>query len=255
IIDATRISGGSYVVIKRSDPLDYPDPSSSFLEFSSEPLASDSKNHCIRLIETLRVLDAGSEEQLIVMLLLSGWVHLPFSTIGEAVELFHQVFESLQFMHNQNIWHGDCKANSIMMDASLTMRDNIHPWTPYKTRDFSRRPRPPRSRTLNPVKYYWIDFDLSGEHDLSTGPPRTDSGYGGTWNAPESAFADQQCNPFAVDICLYRGPEKIQGFEFMQDLVADMTHKDSAKRPTMVDVVRQFSDIKASLSEWKLRSR
>ncbi|KAJ7782462.1 hypothetical protein DFH07DRAFT_790713, partial [Mycena maculata] len=276
--DARRISDGSYVVLKRADRLDgSPSITGAFREiymykkFCSEPLASHPKNHCIRYIEILHVPDA--EDDLIVLPLLFPWELFPPSTIGEAVDFFSQVFEvspGLQFMHNNNIWHGDCKFNSVMMDASPVLRDDPHPWHPYRTRDWKGRTRPLRSRTLNPVKYYWIDFDLSGEYDPSTGPPAQRPGYGGTRTVPEWAYPDRPCNPFAVDVyCLgnmirgyftevcsaHNPPRKVMGLEFMYALVADMTLEDPTKRPTMDEVVDRFSSIKEGLSDWKLRSR
>ncbi|KAJ7658019.1 kinase-like domain-containing protein [Mycena rosella] len=275
VLDATRISDGSYVMLKRCDPLKTSDFAGvipeveMFRTLSSEPLASDPRNRCIRQIEILRPPQANSEEVLIVMPLLYLWKEFPFSTIGEAVDFLTQIFEGLQFMHNNNIWHGDCKYNSIMMDAIPILRDFPHPWEADKVRDFSREPRSPRSRTQHPVRYYWIDFDLSGVYDPSAGPPLVDTGYGGNRQVPEWAFPDQQCNPFAVDIwCLGHmireqftegfglvGEDKIEGFEFLHKLVADMCNEDPAQRPTIDDVVNRFSDIRTGLGQWKLRSR
>ncbi|KAF8191461.1 kinase-like domain-containing protein [Mycena galopus ATCC 62051] len=274
LIDATRVSDGSYVVLKRADKGDSSHVSGAFREaqlfqkFSSEPLASDPKNHCIRLIEILQVPDDPSTD-LIVMPLLWSWDGFPFLTIGEAVEFLFQIFEGLQFLHNHNIWHGDCKANNIAMNAAPILREDPHPWSPEMTRDFSRKLRPVRNRTQNPVKYYWIDFDLSDEHDPSKGPPLVNPGYGGIRNVPEWSFEDQKCNPFAVDVwCLgfmVQGyftegsdawhSKKKRGFEFMQELVADMVQEDPAKRPSMDEVVDRFSRIKTGLSPWKLRSQ
>jgi len=83
------------------------------------------------------------------------------------------------------------------------------------------------------------------------------------------AFPEQKCNPFAVDVwCLaylVRGlftegfeldpPHEIDGFEFLHELLADMSDEDPAKRPTMDKVVNRFTKIKSGFSEWKLRSR
>ncbi|KAJ6481285.1 hypothetical protein C8R47DRAFT_982691 [Mycena vitilis] len=150
LLDATRISDGSYVVLKQADRLD---PSvvargeaQIFQKVSSQPLASDPKNHCIRLIEILQVPDTDAMD-LIVMPLLLDWERFPFATIGEAIEFFTQVFEGLQFLHKHNIWHGDCKGNNIMMDGSPVLRDVPHPWRAQMTRDFRRELRPIRSRT------------------------------------------------------------------------------------------------------------
>ncbi|KAJ6625295.1 kinase-like domain-containing protein [Mycena sp. CBHHK59/15] len=268
VLDATRISDGASVILKQSDRYDPTTPAPlhvfrevyMFHKFSTEPLASDPRNHCVRLNEVLHVPD-DADKDLIVMPLLFDWVKIRFMTIGEAVGFFSQIFEGLQFMHSNNIWHGDCKFNSIMMDASplIPKGVSVHPLRPGMTRDLSREVQF-RSRTENPVKYYWIDFDLSGEHDPATGPALVEPRYGGIRYVPEFAFEDQLCNPFAVDVwCLgytirAHFTEKI-GFEFMEPLVADMMHQDPTKRPSMEEVVRRFSEIKAGLSQWKLRSR
>ncbi|KAJ7092040.1 kinase-like domain-containing protein [Mycena belliarum] len=278
VMDATRVADGSYVALKRcnlAEPSSFvgvlPE-SQIYQKFSSEPLASDPKNHCVRHIEILRVPEENSEELLIVMPFLYVWDDFSFATIGEAVDFFSQVFEGLQFMHNNHVWHGDCKYDSIMMDAApiLTGIPIPHPWNPSRTRDYSRRlQREARSRTQHPVKYYWADFDLSGVHDPSTGPPLVFPGYGGTREVPEWAFPDQRCDPFAVDVwCLgfmirehftegfgLLDEKKMEGFEFIHELVADMCQDDPAKRPTMDVVVERFSRIRAGLSLWKLRSR
>ena len=48
--------------------------------------------------------------------------------------------------------------------------------------------------------------------------------------------------------------QKYNGFEFMQDLVNEMTHINPAKRPLIEDVVARFSRICNSLGKSKLRS-
>ena len=48
--------------------------------------------------------------------------------------------------------------------------------------------------------------------------------------------------------------QKYHGFEFMQDLVNEMTHVNPAKRPLIEDVLAKIFRIRKSLSEFKLRS-
>ncbi|KAJ7640302.1 hypothetical protein DFH06DRAFT_1477850 [Mycena polygramma] len=276
VLDATRVADGSFALLKRSmrqAPGVVSPEVCMFRKLASPPMATDSHNHCISLIEILHVPDEIEQDlDLIVMPLHIAWDRYPLSTVGEGVEFLSQIFEGLQFLHNHNIWHGDCKSNSIVMDASPILKDAPHPWNGNKTRDWTGKPLPARSRTVNPVRYYWIDFDLSGEHDPSKGPPRTDPCYGGTRGVPEWAFPEQQCNPFAVDVwclgkmvhrnfismteeCTPEYAQEIKGFEFMRGLLADMAQEDPAKRPTMDGVVERFSTLKAGLSGWKLRSR
>ncbi|KAJ6516596.1 hypothetical protein C8R47DRAFT_1172844 [Mycena vitilis] len=241
INDATRISDGSYVALKRSRrvPIGASSIPSREVEIFGKrgvkPLASDPQNHCVQPVEILRVPDAVCKDlDLIVMPLLMQWDRYPLSTIGEVLDFATNLLQGLKFLHNHNIWHGDCKFNNIMMDASPILRDDPHPWDPFRTRDYSARTRPARSQP----------------------------GYGGLQDVPEWAFPQRMCDPFAVDIwCLgytLRGlmpPYKIKGFEFMHELLADMCHEDPTKRPTIDEVVDRFSRIKAGVSEWRLRSR
>ncbi|KAJ7441729.1 hypothetical protein FB451DRAFT_1190916 [Mycena latifolia] len=276
-MDATRILNGSYVMLKLCDSQKAPPfpglipETEMFQKLSSEPLASDPRNR-------------NSEEVIIVMPLLHSWTNTPFSTIGEAVEFFSQVFElriSFSLSHvSLAIANATAYASHILVDFS-------HPRISTETRDYTRRPRPARSHTMHPVEYYWMDFDLFGVYDPSAGPPLVDTGYRGTHEVHEWAILDQPCNPFAVNVwCLgfmtgeqftevsstfwlKRGSpiskcpqrfgvlhaKKFEGFEFMHELIADMCQEDPAKRPTMDEVVKRFSEIKVGLSMLKLRSR
>ncbi|KAJ7658010.1 kinase-like domain-containing protein [Mycena rosella] len=272
VLDATRVSDGLPVLFKQKG---LPSDRSSTIElredfelqiirkFSSEPLTSDPKNHCVRLVEIIDVPDVPGMN-LIVIPLFFNWNYPRFVTIGEVVDFFSQILEGLQFMHSHNVWHGDCKINNIMMDSTPIQVSPVHPFRPKQTLDLSRQARF-RTRTQSPVKYYWIDFDLSGEHDPTKGPPLTEPCYGGTRSVPEFAFRDRMCDPFAVDVwCLGNMireyftqvyTPKMRGLQFMDKLVADMTNEDPTKRPRMDDVLDRFNKITAGLSQWTLRSR
>ncbi|KAG6859203.1 hypothetical protein C0995_010694, partial [Termitomyces sp. Mi166 len=45
-----------------------------------------------------------------------------------------------------------------------------------------------------------------------------------------------------------------KGFEFMRELVDDMTNPDPLKRPQMSEAVSRLNSIIDSLDDWKLRS-
>ncbi|KAJ7646700.1 hypothetical protein FB45DRAFT_734548, partial [Roridomyces roridus] len=96
LADATRVSDGSVVLIKKSEALNHEAPvlheDRIFRKFSSEPLNSDPKNHCIRMVEILPVPDDSNN--LIVMPFYYDWYLIPFLTIGEAVEFFSQIIEA-----------------------------------------------------------------------------------------------------------------------------------------------------------------
>lgn len=90
VIDATRISDGSFVMLKRvkADNL-------SELEIirslSSEPLASDPRNHCNPLLDALPLPDP-QDGVLVVTHMLRPFDNPRFETIGEAVAFFSQIF-------------------------------------------------------------------------------------------------------------------------------------------------------------------
>ncbi len=48
--------------------------------------------------------------------------------------------------------------------------------------------------------------------------------------------------------------QKYHGFEFMEDLVSEMTHREPAKRPLIEEVVVRFAYIRESLSGFKMRA-
>ncbi|KAG6901304.1 hypothetical protein C0995_013874 [Termitomyces sp. Mi166 len=142
-----------------------------------------------------------------------------------------------------------------------------HPFEHRMKRDFSGPIRVITSRTINPVRYYLIDFDLSKEYPPG-GPPRLEEPpWGGDKTVPEHLLPDAPpCDPFPVDVyCLGNcvrenfldGDEfhkAKKGFEFMRELVDDMTNPDPLKRPQMSEAVSRLDSIIDSLGDWQLRS-
>jgi hypothetical protein len=59
---------------------------------SSEPPASDPRNHCVPIFDVLKVPDM-EDRVILVMPLLRLFDSPPFETYGETVDLFSQVFE------------------------------------------------------------------------------------------------------------------------------------------------------------------
>lgn len=108
VVDAIRLSDGSSVALRLSDR----DISRAikvafqevymFHKFSTEPLASDPKNHCTRLTEILHVPD-DDDMSIIVMPFLQSWTLVKFFTIGEVVEFFTQIFEVRVLRRSRNM--------------------------------------------------------------------------------------------------------------------------------------------------------
>ncbi|EKM54751.1 uncharacterized protein PHACADRAFT_96349 [Phanerochaete carnosa HHB-10118-sp] len=271
LLDATRISDGKIVMLKRVFVQENPREVEITTKFSSEPLVSNPRNHCVPIIEILTVPDA-EDIFLLVMPLLRAFNSPRFNTLGEVIECFGQIFEGLQFMHQNHVAHRDCMDLNIMMDPAGLFPDLFHPQNPRYTRDFKSKPKH-YSRTFKPTKYYLIDFGLSRSYDPADGPPRDYPILGGDKTVPEFKGQDRAYNPFPTDIyyignmirecflqvCARGAREALMqvshGVEFLAPLVNDMVQDDPTKRPTIDEVVSRFEELRKLLTSWQLRSR
>ncbi|PCH36056.1 hypothetical protein WOLCODRAFT_140201 [Wolfiporia cocos MD-104 SS10] len=258
LLDATRIADGSMVVLKKILKSEHPYEIDINEFFSTEPLKSDPRNHCIPIYEAIDVPEQD-DAVLLVMPLLRRFDSPPFETVGEAVEFFSQVFEGLQFMHDHHVAHRDCMSLNIMMDPGPLFPEMFHP----RLIDWSRnlkRPAKHYARTERPVKYFFIDFGLSRKYKADALLPREPPIHGGDKSVPEFHGSNEPCDPFRTDI-YYIGNmiregflQKLRGVEFIQPLIDDMVQDEPAKRPTIHEVVTRFEEMRASLSRWRLRS-
>ncbi|KAH9167190.1 kinase-like domain-containing protein [Lactarius sanguifluus] len=255
-MDATRISDGKQVMLKKVLPEEGPHELSITRYFSSPELRDDSRNHCVQLLEVIDTADTKPDKRLMVMPFLRPFNDPHFQTFGEFVAFFTQICEGLQFMHERNVAHRDCTENNIMLDPSGMYPKGYHPIQKNRSRNFKGRAKR-YTRTDRPPRYYLIDFGLSrrysSRHVLDE-PLR-----GGDKNAPEH-LRGGRCNPFPVDI-YYLGNlvreqflMKCNGFEFMRELVDSMTDEIPERRPTIEVVIERFDYIRDSLSTTKLRS-
>ncbi|KAG6827934.1 hypothetical protein H0H87_003316 [Tephrocybe sp. NHM501043] len=249
LLDAVR-ADGTLVMLKAVNPIDEPDEISVGNSLSSKRLASP-RNHCVPYLDILGPPE-GSDEVFIVLPLLVYIDRAPFETIGEVMEFFRQIFEGLEFMHENDIAHEDCKFDNMMAEAQHLFDAPIHPFKVNMRRDFASRASIITSRTLKPVKYYLIDFGLSKEYPPG-GPPRLEEPpWGGDKTVPEHWLPDAPPTLTASQGDEIRKPK--QGFEFMRKLVDDMTNADPQKRPKMNEVVPRLNAIIKGLSDWHLRS-
>ena len=91
-MDATRISDGLRVTLKIVDTTVHPYEVEIGLLLSSEHLAQDPRNHCVRILDILEdPLDA--KRKIIVMPLLKLFNMPEFTTVGEVVAFFKQAIE------------------------------------------------------------------------------------------------------------------------------------------------------------------
>lgn len=92
MLDARRASDGSFVFLKKISHSVHPYEIDISIYFSTEPRASDPRNHCVPIYEVLDVPDE-SDVKVLVMPLLRKFDDPRLETVGEAVEFFRQVFE------------------------------------------------------------------------------------------------------------------------------------------------------------------
>ena len=89
-MDATRISDGKPLMLKRLLREEGPYELEINRLFSTEPLASDPRNHCVRLLD---VIELPNDPPIIVHLLLRPFADPHFQTYGEFVTFFSQICE------------------------------------------------------------------------------------------------------------------------------------------------------------------
>ncbi|GBE80577.1 predicted protein [Sparassis crispa] len=258
-LDATRISDGAMVLLKRVSTSIHPYEIEIGQFFSSEPLASNAQNHCVPIYDVLRVPD-NEDIALLVMPLLRGYDDPPMQTMGEAVEFFRQIFEGLQFMHENHVAHRDCMNLNVMMDPKPLYPKMFHPLIQFVAQNYKGTAKH-YTRTGCPTKYYFIDFGLSRRFHPDGGPPREYPIFGGDKTVPEFRNSDEPCDPFPTDI-YYLGNliredflQRFHGVEFMLPLVNDMVQDEPESRPTIHQIVSRFAEIQNSLGYWQLRSR
>ncbi|KAF9455576.1 kinase-like domain-containing protein [Collybia nuda] len=266
VMSATRLSDGAQVMLKRLKKSTANELDIGQL-FSNPPHNSHPSNHCVPLYDVL--VNPDEDMVFLVSPLLTDWDEPELETVGEAVEFLRQLFEGLEYMHIQNVAHNDVKFDNVMLDPLPLYDEPFHPTNPAMSQDYTH-PVKRHSRTLRPVKYYYIDFGNAMYFNPENGPPRIPirpGGYGGDRSVPEFKTMTE-CNPFPVDV--YRAGNLIRhafmghgdvgfgakyGLDFMKPLLQDMCQDDPLKRPTMSEVVARFSVLLKSLSTWRLRSR
>ncbi|KIJ43900.1 hypothetical protein M422DRAFT_779697 [Sphaerobolus stellatus SS14] len=121
------------------------------------------------------------------------------------------------------------------------------------------------SRTARPSKYYLIDFGLSRHCDLAKEAPFKLKVpiIGADHTTPEfqGDGARTRSNPYPTDVYYLGNWVKKDfmsvyiNFDFMSDLVKDMTREDPSERPKMDEVMIRLDAILRSLGPIKLRSR
>ncbi|KIJ28274.1 hypothetical protein M422DRAFT_189907 [Sphaerobolus stellatus SS14] len=260
LLDATRISDQLPVILKMIWRASHPKEADLTLRLSSPPFGLDPQNHCVPVLDVLRV--PGYEElDLLVMPLLRSFDDPPMKTVGEFVGFAVQIFEGMRFLHRHRVAHRDCTGQNIMMDANDMYPQGFHPIKMNLTPDLKRRAKY-HSRVQCPPTYYIIDYGLSIHYDQGGENPKELPITGGDKTVPEfrGGGYNTPLDPFPTDVYyignMLRKLLKVRwaNIDFISELTNDMTLQDPTKRPTMDVVVDRFEKIVQSQSDGKLRS-
>ncbi|PSR73557.1 hypothetical protein PHLCEN_2v10476 [Hermanssonia centrifuga] len=194
LIDATRISDGQLVYMKRVRSGDAESTIARML--SSGRLSEDPRNHCVPILDYILDKDDPSIAYM-VMPYLRLTDSPPFETVNDIIDFGSQIFEGLVFIHEHQVAHRDCSEKNIMMDATSLFPKGHHPVRAGFLPD-ACTPAPQLSRAHGRIKYYYVDFGISVR--LATDSPRlVTGGYGRDQDVPELSF-HVPYDPFKVDI-------------------------------------------------------
>ncbi|TFK96277.1 hypothetical protein BDV98DRAFT_516055 [Pterulicium gracile] len=166
IVDATRISDGTRIILKQGSKALHPHEREISTFLSSEELRNNPRNHSVPVLE---ILDPSEEHFLIVMPLLRSFWDPRFETIGEVVGYIRQLFERTGMCYLPSMFvtaslstFRDCKADNIVIDAH-PMYPNA--WHPVATRENAAYTKSAvhvsRTAAPEPIKYYFIDLGIA----------------------------------------------------------------------------------------------
>ncbi|KAI0745240.1 kinase-like domain-containing protein, partial [Earliella scabrosa] len=258
VLDAVRTADGRIVTLKRVEK------SNNYTEEDVSRFLNDDRftncpeNHAVPVYEILQS-PLYSNSIFLVMPYLIRIDTVRFSTVGEVMEFFRQLFEGLKFMHSVGVAHCDIGLSNVMMDPVPLLSDIPHPVHGRRSYDFQRKVKS-RTRTEHPTRYHYIDFGLSDK--FNPGQPHISAiSIGGDKTVPEYADPSGLYNPFHADIYTLGNlvrehfVQKSSSLGFLETLISDMTKTAPEERPTIGEAFERFEEIRTSLSQWQLRSR
>ncbi|KAI0066775.1 kinase-like protein [Artomyces pyxidatus] len=261
LVDATRMSDGKLVYIKRIHTGDQESTIAQML--LSGNLRDDPRNHSVPILEIFP--DTNHEGySFMVMPFLREMDRPPFSNVGEIVDFADQILEGLAFMHEQNVAHRDCSPKNILMDGDAMFPLGFHPvldlFLPDATTPaiYSLVPR-----SVAGVRYYFVDYGLSSY--IPPGQPRLVVGLEGRDEEVPELSEDVPYDPFKVDIFsignIFRHEfhEKFSNVEFFLPIIELMMQAEPTRRPSAAEALHRWQTIRRGVSalhrSWRPKPR
>jgi len=272
--DATRVSDGRHVVLKRILPEDLPELH-IVTYFSQEALLSNPQNHCVPMLQSLH--KSGDEPcDIIVLPLLREYSSPDFDTVGEVVDFIDQTLEGFAFLHEHRVAHLDIRIENIMMSPEQLGFGDFHFTRPQYLYDDDHKRKDVRAkftRTERPPKYYIIDFGFSKQWREDEMPPAELPRPARDTTLPELKARTQPCNPFMCDVYYIGNLLRMEftsfghhllkdndrcgrtGVDFLGPLIEAMTKEVPEERITMAEASTTFRKIVEGLSASQLRGK
>ncbi|KAI0040984.1 hypothetical protein FA95DRAFT_1683498 [Auriscalpium vulgare] len=262
LIDATRLSDGNMVYIKRVKTGDL--ESRIAIKLSTEALRRDPRNHSVPIVDTF-VDSEDSQISYIVMPFLKSIDDPEFEFIGEFLDFGEQILEGLTFLHDNGIAHRDAASPNIMMDASAMFPRGFHPISQSFLADMSEV-APSYSRLSSGVKYYFVDYGISSEFPLDSDPAsRLVVGTLGRDQEPPELSHTVPYDPFKLDVFVIGNVfrreyyETAANLDFLRPFVLAMTNSDPNMRPPARELLEQWRLMRRSYSavsrHWRIKTR
>ncbi|KAL1946975.1 hypothetical protein VTO73DRAFT_15079 [Trametes versicolor] len=260
VMDATRISDGTLVYIKRTPVGSEELQILSYL--NSEELRQDPRNHCIALLDVLRDT-ADPNIAFMVMPFMKYIDSPPMERVEDVLDCFDQILEGLGFIHDHGVAHRDCAYKNIMMEASALFPRGFHPVIQSLLPDISGEAHP-LSRAGVPINYYFIDFGISSRF-APDATSRLVVGSSGLDQEPPELSDTVPYDPFKLDVLIIgnlirrRFCDRYSNLQMLEPLMKQMVHPDPTRRPTAAKAYQQFTAIRRGVSPiyqyWSLQPR
>ncbi|KAJ1300211.1 hypothetical protein OPQ81_011958 [Rhizoctonia solani] len=259
-LDATRLSDHLQVIIKMVVPSDDDREGEEEVDIlqrlSSDPYSADPRNHAVECLESFAIpeIEGGV---FYVMPLLRDYNNPPFYNLGEIHELLVQVFEGLQFLHENDIAHCDIASANIMMNGRVLYDEPFHPFHQDFSLDRKRQIQARYLRSQRPIRYYYIDFGYATWF-RDPNQPRVVRGSRARERAPEQ-LGGGAYDPFKADIyqlgAILRRDliPQYPDLQFLLPLAREMTHHDPVLRPKLERAYKVMVTHFAGLPGWKTR--